>query len=403
MALPSLLAVKVSDVENVHLKNRNRFVTDQAGALSATTIAQADTLLARIWNSTSAEPVAVIVDSLEGEDVNEYATELFTLWGIGKKDKDNGVLVLVSVGDHKAVIRTGYGVEGVLPDAIAATIIRNNMIPHFRTNDYDSGLIEGLTTMSSVLTDPDAREELMSQYANDASADDDTDDFFPIYLVLCGIVAGVMLIAVLITYAEARKLPTADGYARLQKIKLPCLVGTVCALCIPIVSYLILVLLMRHVRLRKRLCPHCATRMQRVDEENDNNYLTQAQDTEERLNSVDYDVWLCPQCGETDIIPYVNPQNTYSVCPQCGARACSLISRRIVYPATEFREGRGIEETYCRSCGRRSRQQFIVPKVVAAPIIIGGGGGRGFGGGGGFSGGSFGGGSTGGGGASGSW
>lgn len=68
-----------------------------------------------MWRQSSAEPVVVIVPDLSGADVDDYATELFSLWGIGKKDKDNGVLVLISINDRRAAIRTGYGAEGCFP------------------------------------------------------------------------------------------------------------------------------------------------------------------------------------------------------------------------------------------------------------------------------------------------
>ena len=78
------------------------------------------------------------------------------------------MLVLISVGDRRAVIRTGYGAEGVLPDAIASGIIRNDMAPRFRQGDYEGGVIAAINTLSKVMTDPAARDELMSRYANDA-------------------------------------------------------------------------------------------------------------------------------------------------------------------------------------------------------------------------------------------
>lgn len=161
---------------------------------------------------------------------------------------------------------------------------------------------------------------------------------------------------------------------------------------------------MRGLRLRHRNCPNCHNKMHRIDEANDNKYLTHQQDIEEQINSVDYDVWLCDHCGETDILPYINNASSYTVCPRCGARACSMRSQRIVIRPTERREGQGVKEYICRSCGNRNEIPYSIPKVVVPPVVIVGGGGRGFGGGGGgFSGGSFGGGMTGGGGASGGW
>lgn len=403
LLFPVLRALDVDDVDNVHVKDRTRYVSDMAGAMSVSALAQADSLLSSIWRQSSAEPVVVIVGSLDGEEINDFATRLFSHWGIGKKDKDNGVLMLISTGDRQAVIRTGYGAEGVLPDVVASRIIRDDMAPHFREGDYDGGVLAALSTMNSALTSDEAREELMSRYANDAGADQGDDDIFGIYLKFCMIAGIGLLVAVLVVYFSSRRQPTAQAYSQLQGLKLPGLMASVIALGFPLPAYLLLLLLMRHVRLHKRLCPNCSTRMYRVDEDNDNNYLTQSQDAEERFDSVDYDVWLCPQCGETDIIPYVNPSKNFTVCPNCRARACTLVNRRTVLAPTETREGRGVEEYACLNCRSRWQKPYTIAKVVAPPVFIsGGGGGRGFGGGG-FSGGSFGGGMTGGGGASGGW
>lgn len=399
----SLCALDVTDIENVHVKNRTRYVSDMASAMSPQARIQADSLLSAMWRLSSAEPVVVIINSLDGEEINDFATRLFSHWGIGKKDKDNGVLMLISIDDRKAVIRTGYGVEGLLPDVIAARIIHNDMSPYFRKADYDSGILAALQTMGKVLTSDEAREELMSAHANDADASNSDEDFFSLYLLVCMIMGIGMLTIVIVMYASARKLPTAEAYARLQPVKLIGLMATVLFLGAPLPAYLLLIFFMRHIRLHKRLCPNCGTRMQRVDEDNDNLYLTSSQDAEERLNSVDYDVWLCSQCGETDIIPYVNTTKNFTECPVCHARACSLVSQRTIIQPTEYREGRGVQDFVCQNCRKHWQKPYNIAKVVAPPVIITGGGGRGFGGGGGFGGGSFGGGMTGGGGASGGW
>ena len=397
------LAITPDQVENVHRADRTRYVTDQAGVLSPEALAQADAILADIWKASSAEAVAVIVPDISGAEINDYATELFSLWGIGKNDKDNGILVLISVGDRKAVIRTGYGAEGVLPDVLASRIIRNDMAPEFREGNYSEGVLKALSSLRTITTDPEAREELMSEHANDEGADDSGSNLFVLYLLMAVITGVAMLVFVIIASVRSRRLPTAQRYKALQQWRLPALVVACLSLGCALPAYLLLIYLMRRTRLRKRLCPHCHTRMERVDEVNDNRYLTPSQDAEERLDSVDYDVWLCPSCGETDIIPYINTQRNYEECPVCHARAMVCTGKRILSQPTTLREGHGVYTYHCLNCGHDQNRPFTLPKVVAAPIIIGGGGGNGFGGGGGFSGGSFGGGMTGGGGASGGW
>lgn len=396
-------ALTTKDIDNVHVADRTRFVSDMAGAMSASARSRADSLLQSIWRQTSAEPIVVIVPSLDGEDIDDFATRLFSDWGIGKDDRDNGVLMLISIGDRKAVIRTGYGTEGILPDVVCGRIIRNEMAPRFREDDYAGGILASLQTMQAAMTSDEARAELMSDKANDAAADDfDADKAFDIYWKICMALGILGLLAVIIAYFGVRKLPTSRAYATFENTRLGLLVASFLSLGCLFPAYFLMLAFQRHIRLHKRLCPHCNTRMLRVDEDNDNAYLTASQDAEERLDSVDYDVWLCPDCGETDIIPYVNPKKNYTECPSCHARACTLVNRRTIVAPTTRREGRGIEEYVCLNCRRRYEKPYTIAKEVEAPIIIGGGG-FGSGGGGGFSGGSFGGGMTGGGGASGGW
>lgn len=397
-------ALKVEDISNVHVTDRTRYVSDMAGAMSAQARAQADSTLASIWRESSAEPVVVIVPDLEGEDIDDFATRLFSAWGIGKSDKDNGVLMLISTGDRKAVIRTGYGAEGVLPDVIASNIIRHDMAPHFREGDYDGGVLAALSTMHTAMTSAEAREELMSAQQSDAGASDEGDSLFAMYMGVCAMAGVAALILVLVIYGSERRQPTSRRYASLDRIRLGMLMASFLTLGCVFPAYIVLVLLMRHVRMHKRLCPNCSTRMERVDEDNDNAYLTPSQDAEERLDSVDYDVWLCPSCGETDITPYVNPKKNYTVCPSCHARACVLTNNRTVIRPTTTREGRGVMDYTCLNCKKRFEKPYTIAKEAVPPVVIIPGGGRGgFGGGGGFSGGSFGGGMTGGGGASGGW
>jgi uncharacterized protein len=75
---------------------------------------------------------------------------LLRKWGIGSKEKNNGVLVLVAKKDRKMSIQTGYGAEGALPDITTQQIIQNDMKPRFRENDYYGGLMQQLTTLLNI-------------------------------------------------------------------------------------------------------------------------------------------------------------------------------------------------------------------------------------------------------------
>lgn len=90
-------------------------------------------------DTTSIQITIVTVNSLEGKEIASYSFELGNKWGVGNKGKENGVVILVSKLERKAFIATGYGMEGVLPDALCATIVRRDMIPAFREEQYFKG------------------------------------------------------------------------------------------------------------------------------------------------------------------------------------------------------------------------------------------------------------------------
>lgn len=399
----------VKDIPNVHVADRSRYVSNPDGILSPQAEQMLNDTLQSIWDKTSSEVVVVVVEQID-DDIDTFATELFSEWGIGKKDKSNGLLVLISRDDRKAVIRTGYGMEGLMPDIISGRIIRNIMAPNFREGNYDAGTIASVNEISRIVTTPGATEELLSKYNNDMRQDEeDLKTFIANIWGTWGLMLTLILLGwYIVVYIKGRHHDRYERALEFKKMLIPAVVIAIIGLLAPAIMVLVIWLTSRYMRLRRRRCPNCHSKMRRLDEKTDNEYLTPAQDLEEQLNSVDYDVWLCDKCGETDILPYVNPTSTYKMCPKCHTRAMSLRSDRIVVQPTTRSEGLGIKEYVCRNCGNRHEDRYRIPKnpdLTSAAIaggIAAGMGGRG-GGGGGFSGGSFGGGFTGGGGASGGW
>lgn len=119
-------------------------VHDEAKVLSHETSDSLENRLRMYEDSTSNQIAILIISSLDGEPLEEYSLRVAEKWQLGKKEKDNGVLLLISVNDHKMRIETGYGLEGVLTDALCSRIIRNEIAPHFRQDDYDGGVTAGI-------------------------------------------------------------------------------------------------------------------------------------------------------------------------------------------------------------------------------------------------------------------
>ena len=117
-----------------------RLVNDLANLMQPGEADALERKLVAYNDSTSSQIAVVTVSSLEGDEIANYAQKLYQSWGIGQKENNNGILILVAEKEHVARIQTGYGLEGAVPDAIAKRIISNTMVPAFRQNQYYAGL-----------------------------------------------------------------------------------------------------------------------------------------------------------------------------------------------------------------------------------------------------------------------
>ncbi|MBA4056544.1 MAG: hypothetical protein C0490_17650, partial [Marivirga sp.] len=126
-------------------------VHDDAKVLSQQTIDVLENQLIAYEDSTSNQIAILIINSLDGEILEEYTLRVAEKWELGQKEKDNGALLLISVDDHKMRIEVGDGLEGVLTDAISNRIIRNEIAPNFRKDDYDAGVQAGINAMISAI------------------------------------------------------------------------------------------------------------------------------------------------------------------------------------------------------------------------------------------------------------
>lgn len=127
----------------------NTLVNDYTGTLSADQIRHLEQKLVAFDDSTSIQVAIAVLKSVGEYDINEYALGLGRNWGVGTKGKDNGVMIVVALGDRKIAIQTGYGVEGVLPDMYTRRIIDNDIKPYFKAGDYFKGLDAGTDAIIS--------------------------------------------------------------------------------------------------------------------------------------------------------------------------------------------------------------------------------------------------------------
>lgn len=122
-------------------------VNDYAGVLSADQKQALESKLVAFDDSSSTQIAVAILKSVGDYDINEYAVELGRKWGVGQSGKNNGIVIVVAVGDRKISIQTGYGVEGALPDIYVKRIIDSDIKPNFKAGNYYAGLDEATTSI----------------------------------------------------------------------------------------------------------------------------------------------------------------------------------------------------------------------------------------------------------------
>jgi len=153
-ALIMLLAASAAlGAEVPYLSGR---VNDNAEILSTETRRSLTELLKAHEDRTGNQIAVLTIPTLGGEGIEEYAVKVFEAWKLGKRGKDNGVLVIVSVQDRRMRIEVGYGLEPALTDLMAGRIIRNVMTPRFKAGEYDNGVLEGARAIIAVLEQGEA-------------------------------------------------------------------------------------------------------------------------------------------------------------------------------------------------------------------------------------------------------
>ncbi len=125
-------------------------VNDYAGLMPPERARALEDRLARFEQETGHQVAVLTIPSLQGEPLEDFSIKVAENWKIGQKGFDNGVILLIARDDRKIRIEVGYGLEGVLPDAIASRIIREIIIPRFRANDYPGGIEAGIDAILKV-------------------------------------------------------------------------------------------------------------------------------------------------------------------------------------------------------------------------------------------------------------
>ncbi|MBR1627403.1 MAG: TPM domain-containing protein [Bacteroidales bacterium] len=402
--------ITAKDVENPKTKGLTNWVCNQDNILSPATVQTLNDAINRLYDSTSCQISVVVINGDKQTSARELSMELFDLWHPGMKDKDNGLIILVITQARQCFFRTGYGIEDVITDAKSTRIFNQIMKPCFINGDWDGGVLAG--TQETV-------NQIYKYYDNPSNPHNNKEDFrnllksLLIGYFLLGI--GVFLLAKyqldnsIKNIAHTYRSKRVNNYRKVFR-QYAGIVAILSIFTLPV--YIIMYKRkLNSIRKEKVFCS-CGHEMKLLSEKEEDEFLNHTQQLEETLNSRDYDVWLCPQCGRTVIYCY-EENSPYEICPVCHAKAYKKVSEQMMHTGI-FRQKDILRTTYhCKNCNHTdykdeeidSSSSFFAGAMagsMAGSMHRGSswGSSGGFGG---FSGGSFGGGFSGGGGGGGSW
>jgi uncharacterized protein len=198
------------------------FITDRANILTTSEKVTVEEVLSRFAKETSNEVAVLIVPSLGGISVEEYANKVFHQWGIGNKYKDNGVLFLWSVGDHKVRIEVGYGLEQVITDGEAGRIVRN-ITAQFKRQEWADGVYTGVSGITMTILNQAAVGNVPTQGAQPIGGGPDGETILLVLFSVLVVGGGIFGIVALVRWSHReedeveRRAQRINSWSRAQE------------------------------------------------------------------------------------------------------------------------------------------------------------------------------------------
>jgi len=175
----------------VHLQDRTRYVSNPDGILSPSSVATIDSLFFALEEQTGIQAVVAVLSGIEGGDCFDFAHRLGQENGVGQDGRDNGLVVLLSTEERCVQFVTGYGLEGVMPDAICKRIQQRYMVEHFADDDWNTGMVEGMRAVCGVLDG-----------SMENPVEDDEDGMIAVVIFIALIFGGIVIIAFVVWYGN---------------------------------------------------------------------------------------------------------------------------------------------------------------------------------------------------------
>lgn len=201
-------AYTVEEIPDVQRSDRNRFTSNPDNILSAEAVARIDSICLSLRRRAVAQVAVVAVREIDGEPF-DFAMELFSAWGVGRAENDNGLGILLVEAAREIRFVTGRGVEGVLTDALCKRIQLDYMLPRFRDGDYSAGMVAGVEAVDRVLSGSEL----------DTGGTDDYEEELPDWAI-AGLVLFLLLLLIFCGIAAVRSAMPRCPQCRSRRVEI---------------------------------------------------------------------------------------------------------------------------------------------------------------------------------------
>lgn len=355
-SLPSY-ALTVEEVPNPR-QTYDGWVTDSADILSDRTENQLNQMISELESNNGAEIAVVTVpETFPSSSPKEFTTELFNYWGIGKADRDNGVLFLISVGDRRTEIETGYGMESILPDAKVGNIIDTQILPQFKQEDYDAGTLAGTKELIAVVKTSsnqdfinrdisleeqvviwDIRNKLTEILDNFRYWDQVSHVSF---FILFGVIINIINSVYRIIFSQPQMfVQPNEARRRIKKKK----------------DYN-----------RFICCAECKQKMQKVEDTEIQNRLNKPEKIAQKIGSIKLESWKCSSCSQQPVIfVYDSDLSIYiQECHSCEELTLTHSEVTLEYPTSSATGKRWIKDQ-CHCCNYYEEKVESIPRLSSS-------------------------------------
>lgn len=366
------LAITVPEIPNPR-QIYGGWVSDTANLLTPQTEAKLNQKISNLQKDNSSEIAIVTVLETGISTPKQFATELFNYWKIGNKERNNGVLFLISRDDRRVEIETGYGVEKILSNEQVSKIIERQIIPYFKVGNFDEGTLVG--TEKIIL----ALKEFQVTNERDLSTVNERDTVTVIIILTSILLAILGFIVIAIRDYLRPEFVELGGRSRRYNSSL---------------SYSL-------------NCANCQQPMKKLNSQLIMSNLSLAERTAQEIGSVEFEIWQCDRCNSNQelknfhIRARIIDNNRFIICPNCQEFTVKKDAKTIETP-TKNKSGKMLITKQCQCCNYSKEITRIIPPISNSGNYSDSSSG-GYYGGSSSSGGSFGGGGSDGGGAGGSF